>query len=112
MILHLGANAAVQTEDIAVVIDAQSMERSAENRAFLAAAKEQGRFKAIHDPIKTYVLVVKKDTQTLYGSPISAITLLKRSQRILEDGAENLLQSEHNRAQKGLKLFQGGSRLR
>ncbi|MEL7609205.1 MAG: hypothetical protein AAGU74_06830 [Bacillota bacterium] len=96
MILHLGANASVQTEEITAVIDADSMEKSAENRAFLAAAKEQGRYKPVNDQVKTYVLVEKKGSQTLYGSPISAITLLKRSQRFLEDGTENYFKQNAN----------------
>lgn len=96
MILHLGANASVQTEEITAVIDADSMEKSAENRAFLAAAKEQGRYRAVNDQVKTYVLVEKKGSQTLYGSPISAITLLRRSQRFLEDGAENYFKTNIN----------------
>lgn len=88
MILHLGANIAVQTGDILAAIDEASMERSAENRAFLAAVKEQGRYRQVGDQVKTYVLAIEKGVQTLYGSPISAITLHRRSERFLEDGAE------------------------
>lgn len=96
MNLHLGANASVRTGDILAVIDAATMDKSAENRAFLAAAAQRGRYRPIGGPVKTYVLVAQKEGETLYGSPISAITLLRRSQRFLEDGADNLIKANPN----------------
>jgi hypothetical protein len=80
MILHLGGDAVVSEEDIIAIIDMEAAGQSAVNREFVSIAKEEGFVKKISDdPPKSLVLAEVNKKTVLFLSPISSVTLMKRS---------------------------------
>ena len=80
MLLHLGKDVSVFTNDIVMIMDVQSVLSTAATQRFFAHAQDQSHVvRLCEQPPKSYVLIRRKgEAQRLYGSPISAATLLKR----------------------------------
>ena len=76
LFIHLGDNVLVPLKEIIAIIDAK-MEQSTESmKEFLQISDEEGFVVAIdEDEVKSYVVTTKK----VYYSPISSLTLKKRS---------------------------------
>lgn len=80
MILHLGGDVVVPVEDIIAIIDMATTDQTAINREFLKTAEEEGFIRNFsEDPPKTFVLAEIKKKTVIFLSPISSVTLLKRS---------------------------------
>ena len=78
MFLHIGEDMVVLKKDIIAIIDSESGASSTVTQEFLSVGQAEGFFKKISESekVKSYV-VTERD---IYLSPISAFTLLKRSQ--------------------------------
>lgn len=80
MILHLGGDAVVPVEDIIAIVDMETTDQADVNREFLRTAEEEGFIRTIsEDPPKSFVLAEIKAKTVIFMSPISSVTLLKRS---------------------------------
>jgi hypothetical protein len=82
MVLHLGGDVTVPLNDIIAIIDKESADQSAANREFINIAREEGFVRRIsHDPPKSIVLAEVDKKTVLFLSPISSVTLMKRSRK-------------------------------
>lgn len=80
MLLHLGKDVSVFTKDIVMIMDVQSVSGAVATQRFFARAQDQSHTVQLCAQVpKSYVLIRRKgEEEQLYGSPISAATLLKR----------------------------------
>ena len=80
MILHLGGDAVVPIEDVIAIIDMETAIQADINREFIKTAEEEGFVKYLSDdPPKSFILAEVNKKTVLFLSPISSVTLLKRS---------------------------------
>jgi len=80
MILHLGGDAVIPLKDIIAILDIESAEYGAINKEFVQIARDEGNIIRISDdPPKSLIMAGNKDKTILYLSPISTVTLMKRS---------------------------------
>ncbi|WP_053955130.1 extracellular matrix regulator RemB [Inediibacterium massiliense] len=95
MFLHLGKDIVIPIQNIISIIDADSIQKSKYSKEFFKTAEEEGFVIKISDEkIKSYVITeevqikrkgMEKIVKTIiYYSPISSITLQKRSNFIDE----------------------------
>ncbi len=89
MFLHLGGEAVVHTKDIVAIFDMQAIQRSKISKEFIKAYEDEGNTNIISSEESRAFIIVKasirdrkenrKRKSTIYYSPISALTLLKRA---------------------------------
>jgi len=80
MIIHLGGDVVVPVSNIIAIIDMESAGQASINREFLKTAEDEGFITKIsEDPPKSFILAEFDKKTVIYMSPISSITLLKRS---------------------------------
>lgn len=89
MFLHIGKDHVIPTKDIIAIIDIESTQESEVTQEFFKTAMEEGFIIGKVENPKSYIITEKTEskrdfkkgkTQTqIYGSSISASTLLKRS---------------------------------
>ena len=73
-------------KDIIAIIDAKTAMQSKDTMEFLKIAEEEGFVKKItQEPPKSFVLCEIKKNTVVYYSPISSMTLLKRSRSLGEN---------------------------
>ena len=78
MYLHIGADICVKIKDIVAVMDMETSSTSRITQDFLRQKKNE--VISVNDELpKSYVIVKTKGKTTLYISPISSQTLLKRA---------------------------------
>lgn len=93
MYLHIGKNYLIPQENIVGIVDVGALEQSDINREFFETAYEEGlvTYVADEDDLRSYIITEnvnnKRDTKgqmktMIYGSSISASTLLKRSAKV------------------------------
>ncbi|OEF97310.1 extracellular matrix regulator RemB [Desulfuribacillus alkaliarsenatis] len=76
MFIHLGANVLIPIKDVIAIIDVKMKDTADSMKEFLDVADEEGFVVKIEDgEIKSYVIT----TKNVYFSPISSVTLKKRS---------------------------------
>lgn len=84
MYLHLGQDIIVDTENIVGIYDMDTSTVSKWSREFLSRAEKEGRVVNVSyfDLPKSFIICknVKEKEETVYISPLSSQTLLKRSQ--------------------------------
>jgi len=82
MFLHLGGDVVIHKKDIIAILDHRT-KISPATKEFLEIAKDEGFIKKIsqHDKDKSYIV----STKEIYISPISCITLRKRSDTLQGD---------------------------
>lgn len=82
MFLHLGGDVVVPKKDIIAILDHRTRVSPA-TREFLEISKDEGFIKKIsqNDKEKSYIVTTKE----IYISPISCITLRKRSETFQEE---------------------------
>lgn len=79
MFLHLGENVVIPLKEVIAIFDIESSSNVDTNR-FLKIAEEDGFIKRItKDTPKSFVLTERKKKSIIYLSPISSVTLVKRS---------------------------------
>lgn len=79
MFLHLGENLVIPIKEVIAIFDIESSSNVDTNR-FLKIAEEDGFIKRItKDTPKSFVLTERNKKSIIYLSPISSVTLVKRS---------------------------------
>ena len=85
MFLHLGQDTIITTEDIIGIFDLDTSTVMKSTRDFLTTmSKEKKVVNVSYELPKSFVLTYDKKTKekTMYISPISSVTLLKRSENV------------------------------
>jgi len=82
MFLHLGSDVIVPKTDIVAIIDLQSVSQAVASKEFLQVAQDEGFVRRIAEEGKEKAFVLT--TEFVYLSPISSVTLFKRSNYIGE----------------------------
>jgi len=86
MYVHLGGDTVVLQKDIIAIFDLEITSISKITREFLNVAEEEGFVVNVSEDLpKSYVLTEKDNESKVYISPISAATLLKRANSILDE---------------------------
>lgn len=79
MFLHLGENVVIPLKEVIAIFDIDSLE-SHDSKHFLKIAEEEGFVKRVNkDRPKSFVLTERNKKSIIYLSPISSVTLVKRS---------------------------------
>lgn len=79
MFLHLGENVVIPLSEVIAIFDMNST-TNIDTRHFLKTAEEEGFIQKIScDEPKSFVLTERNKKSIIYLSPISSITLAKRS---------------------------------
>ncbi|KRQ85938.1 hypothetical protein ABG79_02242 [Caloramator mitchellensis] len=79
MFLHLGENVVIPLKEVIAIFDITSTS-SIDTKSFLKIAEEEGFVKRItNDEPKSFVLTERDKKSIIYLSPISSLTLAKRS---------------------------------
>ncbi|EYE88635.1 hypothetical protein Q428_06655 [Fervidicella metallireducens AeB] len=79
MFLHLGENVVIPLKEVIAIFDINST-TSIDTRQFLKTAEEEGFIKRItKDEPKSFVVTEREKKSIIYLSPISSVTLSKRS---------------------------------
>lgn len=80
MFIHIGENTVIPEESIIAIIDMESVSISEDTKQFLKTAEEEGFVTRITgDRPKSFILAEIDKKSVVYFSPISSITLCKRS---------------------------------
>lgn len=80
MFIHLGENIEIPLKDIIAIFDIDSTNISSDTRQFLKTADEEGFIQRItKEKPKSFVLAEVNKKSVVYLSPISSVTLSKRS---------------------------------
>lgn len=89
MFLHIGGDVVVPIKNIIAIMDLESTTLSKDTREFLSIAEEEGFIESISDDIPKSFIITEIDKKSkIYLSPISSVTLQKRSGFI--DGIANI----------------------
>lgn len=79
MFLHLGENVVIPLSEVIAIFDINSTFNS-DTRNFLKIAEEEGFVTRItDDPPRSFVLTERNKKSIIYLSPISSLTLVKRT---------------------------------
>lgn len=79
MFLHLGENVVIPLREVIAIFDMNST-NSTDTKNFLKTAEEEGFIKRItNDEPKSFILTERNKKSIIYLSPISSVTLGKRS---------------------------------
>lgn len=83
MFLHLGNDVVVRESDIIGIFDMENTTTSKQSRNFLSSAEKNGEvINVSYELPKTFVVCQDGERTTVYISPISSATLLKRSKTL------------------------------
>ena len=86
MYVHLGGDTVVLQKDIIAIFDLELTSISKITREFLHVAEEEGFVVNVSvDLPKSYILTESDNESRVYISPISAATLIKRANNIIDD---------------------------
>lgn len=82
MFIHLGGDVVVSKEEVIAILSTQLMKKTEVNREFMELAENDGFIDQITDrsTAKSVIITTKK----IFLSPISSVTLKKRSDEIIE----------------------------
>lgn len=86
MYLHLGGDVVVPKEHVIAIINSPLVKKTEPNKEFLQAAEEEGFIVPITDKsnVKSIIVTLEK----VYLSPISSMTLKKRSDQFIDNVEE------------------------
>lgn len=80
MFIHIGENIVIPEDSIIAIMDIESVKQSNDTRQFLKIADEEGFIKKVtDDEPKSFILAEINKKSVIYLSPISSLTLCKRS---------------------------------
>lgn len=91
MFIHLGGDIVVPKDQVVAIFNTNLMKKTEVNREFMQIAQNEGFILPITDREKAKSVIIT--TEHMYLSPISSMTLKKRSDNIL-DNIEELNQQE------------------
>lgn len=79
MFLHLGENVVIPQKEVIAILDIESV-NSIDSDRFMRISDEEGFVKRINkEKPKSIVLTEREEKSIIYLSPISSVTLVKRS---------------------------------
>jgi len=80
MFLHIGGDVVIPVKNIIAILDIESTTISKDTKEFLTIAEEEGFIKSISDDLPKSFIITETDKKSkIYLSPISSVTLQKRS---------------------------------
>lgn len=80
MFLHIGGDVVVPIKNVIAIMDIDTTTISKDTKEFLKVAEEEGFIKSISDDLpKSYIITETDKKSKIYLSPISSVTLQKRS---------------------------------
>jgi hypothetical protein len=80
MFLHIGGDVVIPMKNVIAILDIESSTISKDTRDFLKTAEEEGFVTAITDDLPRSFIITEVDKKSrIYLSPISSVTLQKRS---------------------------------
>ncbi|KPU42959.1 hypothetical protein OXPF_37280 [Oxobacter pfennigii] len=80
MFIHLGENVVIPIKGIISIMDMESTNMSNDTKQFLKTAEEEGFVRKIsQEKPKSFILAEINKKSIIYLSPISSVTLSKRS---------------------------------
>lgn len=80
MFLHIGGDVVIPERNIIAILDIESTTISKDTKEFLKVADEEGFIEAISNDIpKSYIITETDKKSKIFLSPISSVTLQKRS---------------------------------
>ncbi|MGI6668239.1 MAG: extracellular matrix regulator RemB [Acetivibrionales bacterium] len=80
MFLHIGGDVVIPVKNIIAIMDIDTTTLSKDTREFLKIAEEEGFVEAISENLpKTFIITEIDKKSKIYLSPISSVTLQKRS---------------------------------
>jgi hypothetical protein len=80
MFLHLGGDVVIPLKSIIAILDIETTTISKDTKDFLTVAEEEGFIESISDDLpKSFVITEIDKKSKIYLSPISSVTLQKRS---------------------------------
>lgn len=89
MFIHIGGDVVIPMKNVIAILDIETTTLSKDTKEFLRIAEEEGFVEAISDDLpKTFIITEADKKSKIYLSPISSVTLHKRSEYI--DGISNL----------------------
>jgi hypothetical protein len=91
MFLHIGGDVVLPTKNIIAILDMETTTISKDTREFLKIAEEEGFIEAISNDLpKSYIITEFDKKSKIYLSPISTVTLKKRT-NFVKSLSENFL---------------------
>jgi len=83
MFLHIGGDIVIPIKDIIAIMDIDSTTISKDTKEFLSIAEEEGFIESISNDLpKSFIITEIEKKSKIYLSPISSVTLQKRSSYI------------------------------
>ncbi|NLV35693.1 MAG: DUF370 domain-containing protein [Clostridiaceae bacterium] len=80
MFLHIGGEVAIPMKNIIAIMDIDTTTLSKDTKEFLRTAEEEGFVESIcNDLPKSFIITEMNKRSKIYLSPISSLTLQKRS---------------------------------
>jgi hypothetical protein len=80
MFLHIGGDVVIPVKNIIAIMDIDTTTLSRDTREFLKIAEEEGFVEPISENLpKTFIITEIEKKSKIYLSPISSVTLQKRS---------------------------------
>lgn len=89
MFIHIGGDVVIPMKNVIAILDIETTTLSKDTKDFLRIAEEEGFVEAISEDLpKTFIITEVEKKSKIYLSPISSVTLHKRSEYI--DDISNL----------------------
>ncbi len=89
MFIHIGGDVVIPMKNVIAILDIETTTLSKDTKEFLRIAEEEGFVEAISEDLpKTFIITEIDKKSKIYLSPISSVTLHKRSEYI--DDISNL----------------------
>lgn len=80
MFLHIGGDVVIPIKNIIAILDIETTTISKDTKDFLSIAEEEGFIEAISNDLpKSFVITENDKKSKIYLSPISSVTLQKRT---------------------------------
>lgn len=80
MFLHIGGDVVIPVKNIIAILDIESTTISKDTKEFLTIAEEEGFINSISNDLPKSFIITETDKKSkIYLSPISSVTLQKRS---------------------------------
>lgn len=80
MFLHIGGDVVIPMKTVIAILDIETTTLSKDTKEFLKIAEEEGFIEAISDDIpKSFIITETEKKSRIYLTPISSVTLQKRS---------------------------------
>lgn len=84
MYIHIGQETVIKKSEIVGIFDLDNTTVCAKTRDFLNKAEKSGKIVTVsYELPKTFIICEKDGNQTVYITPISTATLLKRNETII-----------------------------